>query len=740
VKLHDLLFCDEIVIQCHDNPDADAIASGFAVYAYCKSQGKNPRLVYAGRNRIRKTNLVMMIQDLKIPIEHVEQLEAPELLVMVDCQYEGGNTTVFAAKEVAVIDHHRVCTLLPELSKVDSRLGSCSTLVWKMLREEGCSIFHNRELSTALYYGLYSDTSAFTEISHPLDKDLRDTAEYDAQLLAKYRNSNLSLEELEVAGAALLKSDYKEEYRAAIVKSGPCDPNILGVISDLVLEVDAVDICIVFNVQPGGVKISVRSCSRTVKASEVAEALCENIGFGGGHVAKAGGYIQMDLLAQEYLRFCEEKGFTPRMEPDASGKHEQPAGSGIKAVLEQRFRAYMDDTDILHAGDSRLNVSNAQRFIRRPIAWGYIRTEELFAEGTCINIRSIHGDFQTVLQKDIILLFSPKGELYFRRKEEFLQQFHVHPDWAFALSESEYAPTIKNMETGEVFLPAEQAHVCVPNEERVIYARKLTRKVKLFPHDELGLEYQLGRIGDYLLDSSDSLNGVRIIKRDAFEQFYEPAEQAKEKKTVIFDLDGTLLDTLEDLKEAVNFALGKEQMPLCTLEQVRQYVGNGVRKLMIRAVPEGEDNPRFEEAFAAFTVYYKEHCLDNTRPYPGVMHLLEELKYLGVRTAIVSNKLDPAVKELHKRFFADTIEAAIGETAQIARKPAPDMVRCAMEQLSARPEQSIYVGDSEVDLQTAQNAGLPCVSVTWGFRDKAFLRGHGAKTFIQTPLELLNLL
>jgi phosphoglycolate phosphatase len=274
----------------------------------------------------------------------------------------------------------------------------------------------------------------------------------------------------------------------------------------------------------------------------------------------------------------------------------------------------------------------------------------------------------------------------------------------------------------------------------VLYARRLERKVKLVPQDPAGQEYQLGRIGDYLMDSRDSLNGVRIIRQAEFEHFYESAEWAKEEKAVIFDLDGTLLDTLEDLKEAVNFALRSEQMPECTLEQVRQYVGNGVRMLMKRAVPQGEDNPRFEEAFASFTADYKEHCLEATKPYPDVLHLLEELKAQHVRTAIVSNKLDPAVKELNDRFFPGMIETAIGETQEIARKPAPDMVNCALEELSVRPEQAVYVGDSEVDLQTAANAGLPCISVTWGFRDQGFLREHGAKTFIQTPLELLNLL
>jgi phosphoglycolate phosphatase len=727
------------VIQCHDNPDADALASGFALYSYFKSRGKNPKLIYSGQNIIRKANLVMMIEDLNIPIKHVKSIDKPELLVMVDCQYGGGNTTVFEAENVAVIDHHRICTQLPALSKVDNRLGSCSTLLWKMLKAEGISIKNNRQLSTALYYGLYCDTSAFTEISHPLDKDLRDAADFDAQLLAKYRNSNLSLEELEIAGAALLKSDYKEEYRAAIVRCGPCDPNVLGVISDLVLEVDAVDICIVFNIQPDGVKISVRSCSKTVKANELAEALCENIGSGGGHVAKAGGYIQMDLLTEEYLWLCKENGFTPRMEMTAQGQKSQPAGTGIKAVIEHRFRSYMDNTDILYAGDSRLDVSNADRFIRKPIVWGYIPASEFFRDGASINVRSIHGDYETVIRPDIILLFSPTGELYFRKKSEFSEQFATHSDWDFHLNESEYAPTIKNMDTGEVVVPATQAHVCVPKAERVIYARQLTRKVKLFPQGHAGQEYQLGKIGDYILDSRDSLNGVRIIRKETFERFYRPAEQSDER-TVIFDLDGTLLDTLEDLKEAVNFALRSESMPECTLEQVRNYVGNGVKMLMIRAVPEGEDNPRFEEAFAAFTDYYKEHCLDNTNPYPEIMNLLEELKAIGVRTAIVSNKLDPAVKELHKRFFADTIEAAIGEREDTARKPAPDMVNRAIEELGVKKEQAIYVGDSDVDIQTAKNSGLPCVSVTWGFRDKTFLKKNGAKTFIQTPLELLNLL
>lgn len=740
MRLRDLLEYDDIVIQCHDNPDADTIACGFALYVYLKENGKNPQMIYGGRNVIRKANLVMIVEDLCIPIRHVETLEAPELLVMVDCQYQGGNTTVFPAKNVAVIDHHRICTDLPELSVVRSNLGACSTLVWEMLKEEGFDVRHHRELATALYYGLYTDTGCFNEIVHPLDKDLRDEAQFDTVLMTKYRNSNLSLEELEVAGAALLKSDYMEEYRAAIVKSGPCDPNILGIISDLVLEVDAIDICVVFNVQQSGVKVSVRSCVKEVMANELAEELCAGIGSGGGHLVKAGGFIQMDLLTKEYLQFCEEHQFTPRMEYSVENRREQPSISGIKAVLEQRFCNYMDNTDICYVSECRLDVQNAQSYRCRSIAWGCVRVTDLIPAGTEVTVRTMQRDVHTVIQPDSVFLIAPRGEVYFRKEKEVEEQFRIYPDWSFCLKEADYVPVIKNGETGETVATMDAAVVCVPDGRKVIHARQLTRKMKLFQESETEQQYVLGRIGDYLIDSGDLFDDIRIIKKDFFEEIYCRTEYGQTTKSVIFDLDGTLLDTLEDLKEAVNAALRTQGMPACTLEQVCQYVGNGVRKLMIRAVPDGEENPLFEETFLRFKEYYAQHCLDRTAPYPGVVCLLKELKARGMKVAIVSNKLDSAVKELADRFFDGYIETAIGEMEGIDRKPAPDMVNKALEILGADREETIYVGDSEVDLQTAKNAGLSCVSVTWGFREETFLRSHGAKTLIQTPLELLNLI
>ena len=210
-------------------------------------------------------------------------------------------------------------------------------------------------------------------------------------------------------------------------------------------------------------------------------------------------------------------------------------------------------------------------------------------------------------------------------------------------------------------------------------------------------------------------------------------------QTFIFDLDGTLLDTLGDLAASVNYALRTHGMPEHSIDDVRRFVGNGVRKLMQRAVPDGESNPDFEATFATFRQHYLAHSLDTTRPYDGIPGTLEALKARGCRLAVVSNKMMAATHELCRHFFPDTIEVAIGEheAEGIRRKPAPDTVFAALRQLGVGKEGAVYVGDSDVDIQTAANAGLPCISVLWGFRDRDFLIQHGAKTFISAPSELL---
>ena len=215
----------------------------------------------------------------------------------------------------------------------------------------------------------------------------------------------------------------------------------------------------------------------------------------------------------------------------------------------------------------------------------------------------------------------------------------------------------------------------------------------------------------------------------------------------IFDLDGTLLDTLHDLAASVNYALKACDMPQHSIDDVRRFVGNGVRLLMERAVPGGAAHPLFDEVFAAFRQHYMEHSLDTTRPYDGIPELLRALKQKGCRLAVVSNKMMEATQELCAHFFPE-IEVAIGEheAEGIRKKPAPDTVREALRQLETSPDSSqggknlgeaVYVGDSDVDIMTARNSGLPCISVLWGFRDRDFLTAHGATTFVSHPSELL---
>lgn len=209
--------------------------------------------------------------------------------------------------------------------------------------------------------------------------------------------------------------------------------------------------------------------------------------------------------------------------------------------------------------------------------------------------------------------------------------------------------------------------------------------------------------------------------------------------TYIFDLDGTLLDSLQDLAASCNYALRWADMPERSMEEVRKFVGNGVKKLMERAIPGGMDNPRFDETYQTFRKHYMVHNLDTTKAYPGIMELLATLHKEHRNMAVVSNKFYAATQGLCRHFFGDYIQVAIGERENIRKKPAPDTVTEALRQLGVSAENAIYVGDSDVDIETARNCGMPCASVLWGFRSREFLIRHGAEHLVANPLELLDI-
>lgn len=211
-------------------------------------------------------------------------------------------------------------------------------------------------------------------------------------------------------------------------------------------------------------------------------------------------------------------------------------------------------------------------------------------------------------------------------------------------------------------------------------------------------------------------------------------------KLLIFDMDGTILDTLQDLYNCLNFALAKNGYPERTFSEVRSFVGNGLEKLTERGLPEGTPESKTKAVLADLKEYYKEHCKDETKPYDGILELLKTVKEKGYKTAVVSNKADFAVQELVRQYFPNMFDMALGEREGQRKKPEPDMVYSVLAALCVSKEDAVYIGDSEVDIATAQNAGVESIIVGWGFRERSFLERLGAKRIVQKPFDILELI
>ena len=251
-----------------------------------------------------------------------------------------------------------------------------------------------------------------------------------------------------------------------------------------------------------------------------------------------------------------------------------------------------------------------------------------------------------------------------------------------------------------------------------------------------GVTYELLFLGTAPYDPVPFENFMNSRRSEDFQPVFF---NSKNYSTYIFDLDGTLLDTLTDLTNSTNYAMQSVGCPTHTKQEVCSFVGNGIKKLIKRALPADASDEIFDTAFSNFKLHYKEHCLDNTRPYEGIMDMLKALKASGKKIAVVSNKADFATRELCNDIFGELIDFCAGEKEGVQRKPAPDTVLKAMENLGSVPEDCVYIGDSDVDVMTAANAGIDCISVLWGFRTEKFLTDKGALVFAQTPAEILLL-
>ena len=501
LSLSDLTKYSDIVIQCHDNPDADALASGHAIIWYLKRKGIPARFIYGGRNQISKSNLVLMINRLGIKAEHVRRLDRPELLVTVDCQYGESNVTKFDADHVAVIDHHQISGHLPEMSEIRSNYGSCSTIIYEMLQMENIDINSDINLSTALYYGLMTDTNGFSEISHPSDKDLRDLAKFSRSEIIMYKNSNLSRDELKIAGKALENAAFYEKNAYAIVEAEPCDPNILGIISDMLLEVDSIATCLVYSILSSGVKLSVRSCIKEVKASELAAYLAENLGGGGGHLVKAGALIKRDLLEAAGVKYEKET---------------------IDAFLKDRMESYFRSSEIIYAHDHVENLKNLTHYTKKEVGVGYVKASDLADSGHKMLIRTLEGDVDVKVEDDLYIIIGINGEIYPCRKQKFESSYiPVSGKYAFP---GEYPPAVIDTETGERIELLPFAKSCLAKGGAGIYARKLDHRVKVFTAWDTE-KYYLGIPGDYLAVRADDLSDIYIIEQNIFAQTYEKTKE-----------------------------------------------------------------------------------------------------------------------------------------------------------------------------------------------------------------------
>lgn len=497
-SLGDLLEYPQIVIQCHNNPDADTLASGYALYTYLKSMTKAVRLIYSGPFEINKPNLKLFIEELHIPIEYVKELLPPSLLITVDCQYDAGNVQPFNAQKVCMLDHHIIANNTVFFGDIRSSLGSASTLIWDLLRHTDFNFMDYPDVSTALYYGLLMDTNFLSEMRHPLDRDMEDSLIYNRSIIRRLRFSNLSLNDLEIAGIALIRSTINIEDKVAVFKAHSCDPNILGFISDLAIQVDALLACIVFFENESGIKFSVRSCTKEVKANELAHYLADGIGSGGGHIDKAGGFINVHALNEKL-----DTGTT-------------------ETYLHNMTNQYFNSFDIIYAKNYKIDVSDMPVYKKNRLVLGYIPTTEIFAVGTPIRIRTLEGDLDVISSHDTYILVGIEGETQPINRLKFERSYYPI-DAPFDISFS-YEPTAKNHITHESTSIAEHMRPCITTSSVCIHAKPLTKNVKVFTAWDED-QYLTGLVGDYLAVRQDDYHDIYVIRKGIFKKTYTLKEE-----------------------------------------------------------------------------------------------------------------------------------------------------------------------------------------------------------------------
>ena len=500
MELKNLARHHHIVIQCHDVPDADSICSGFALQCFLRSLGADPVLVYGGPAAISKPNLLMLLELLKIEITHADTLPTEtDLLVTVDCQQGASNVQNFRVPgaRVAVIDHHR-----PEIPEGDNtvirpHLASCATLVWDLLIQEGYEM--GARVQNALFYGLYTDTNGLSELRHPLDRDLAELP-HDAGLIRKLKSSAITMEELDVLGETLREREVIGSV--GLFRAPPCDGNLLGFTGDIAQQVAQIDCCIVYCRQQHGLKLSIRSGTREIMASEIAGFLCRDVGSGGGNVEKAGGILNFAKIAETNGNVAPED------------------------YLRARVAAYLDNYDLLYADDNDVDFAAMSLYRKLPHPVGFAPSTDIFSTGAKITIRTLEGDIDTVTGEEVHLMIGVLGEVYPILRKRFEDNYRVlgepYEKEVKLAALVEYAPAILDRLTGERRGILPFAKTCVAKESKLVRARELAKDTKVFTRWDTD-KYFCGSPGDYLAANEDDYAYCYIVRRDIFLSTYEAA-------------------------------------------------------------------------------------------------------------------------------------------------------------------------------------------------------------------------
>jgi phosphoglycolate phosphatase len=477
-----------IVIQCHNIPDADTIGSAYALQQYFKSVGCESKIIYGGKAKITKPNLLMLIAELEIEIEYVSELDfEPELLLTVDCQYGAGNVQKFNCKNFAVIDHHRAEIKENECTEIRPMLSSCATLVWNMMSKEGYDFSQDSKSRNILYYGLFSDTNGLSELRHPLDRDLADI-EFDKALIKKLKDAALTMKELRIVSSTLdgsrrISSNKINKTIGLFRAEDFCDPNILGFTSDIAKQVDILDACVVYCLMGDSIKISVRSSVREIMASEFAAFLCAGVGSGGGNIAMAGGFLKAN---EDYL--------------------------------VQKVGDYLENFDLIYADKTPVDFTSAKRYSKKPIPIGFARTTDMFKDNWPVTVRTLEGDIDLRAGQNIYVMIGIVGEVYPILREKFEKSYDVL-ETPYNLV-TEYLPEVIDRITGEKLSLIAYAHACVPKDKKIVKAIPVEKPTKVFSYWD-SEKYFSAKIGDFLTANETDLSDCYIVNRQIFFDTYE---------------------------------------------------------------------------------------------------------------------------------------------------------------------------------------------------------------------------